>query len=195
MNSIPEQKPPYLFYSPKCANCGQLIELLKKNQQLYKAVVPVNIHTAKNLPQKLTGVPAILFNSQLLVGADAFKWIQMQTPQQEQKPVQMGQQGRQTQTQQGPPELDVLDICGSNTACYAMLEEEAKKGTKPVSKIDKYSELENQGDSGIDMSKALENTENNKRSNGMAQQLERLQQMRGEDVKGNGMGGGNFGYQ
>ncbi len=190
MNSVPEQKPPYLFYSPKCANSGQLIELLKKNQQLFKAVVPVNIHTTKNLPQGLTGVPAILFRSQLIVGGDAFKWVQMQTPQQEQKPVQMGQQGQQGQ--QGLPELDVLDICGSNTACYAMLEEEAKKGTRPVSKIDKYSELENQGDSGVDMSKAMENTENNKRSNGMAQDYERLQKER--DVGQSGPGG-NFSYQ
>lgn len=200
MNSVPEQKPPYLFYSPKCGNCAQLFELLKKNQQLYRAVIPVNIHTTKNLPQGLEGVPAILFRGQLLIGADAFKWIQMQTPQQDQRqqPVQLGQKEPQMQ-QQKSQDWDVLDICGSNTACYSMLEEAQNKGEKLTSNtIQKFAFLDQPGsDKGVDMIAAMSTGENNKRSNGMAQQLEQLQKMRGEDVKGNGLTGpgANYGYQ
>ena len=74
----PPTRPPYLFYSPKCPHCMQLIELIKRNQQLARKIEPINVHTARALPPQLDGVPAILFNNQLLVGPDTFKWVQFQ---------------------------------------------------------------------------------------------------------------------
>jgi hypothetical protein len=79
MNAAPKQ-PPYLFYSPKCPHSNQLIQMIKKNQSLANATQLINVHTAANLPPQLNGVPAILFNDQLLVGPETFKWVQMQTP-------------------------------------------------------------------------------------------------------------------
>jgi len=76
MNNQQQQTPPYLFFSPKCAHCLQLIELIKKNETLANKIQPVNIHdNLRNLPKDLQGVPAILYNGQLLHGPDTFKWV------------------------------------------------------------------------------------------------------------------------
>jgi hypothetical protein len=88
--NAPPSRPPYLFYSPRCSHCQQLIEMIKKNQSLAKKIEPINVHIAKNLPPQLDAVPAILFGGQLLVGPDTFKWVQFQTPQRDDRDRQQG---------------------------------------------------------------------------------------------------------
>ncbi len=88
-------RPPYLFYSPKCPNCSQLIELIKQYDFVAETIVPVNVHTTKNLPPELVKVPTILYNNQMLVGSDAFKWVSFQSS------IKNGQKNNQQAKQQG----------------------------------------------------------------------------------------------
>ncbi len=89
-------KPPYLFYSPKCSNCVQLIGLIKQYESMAEFIVPVNVHTTKNLPNELVKVPTIAYNNQMLVGTDAFKWVNFQAN------IQEGQKSNQQQNRNQP---------------------------------------------------------------------------------------------
>lgn len=192
-----QQQPPILFYSPKCPHSTQLIEMIKKSEQLAKSIQPVNIHTARSLPPQLDGVPAILFNNQLLVGPDTFKWVQMAS-----QPRDSTSQGQShtiggnhpstnsTQNQeQNNEELEGIpnpaDI-SNNTKCginFTHLPGQEVK--KEDTTIPRFSFLEGKGTQtdgtvGIDHSAAMEDEPRN-RSNGMDKQLEKLQQLRGQD--------------
>lgn len=179
-----QRRPPYLFYSPKCQHSNQLIQVIQKNQQLAKLIVPVNIHqNVKNLPPQLQGVPAILVNGQILYGTDTFKWVQMQVPP-DSRPENKND-GPAASKQADENELETLDICG-NGKCdigYTMLEEEGDKSAvknKSAVKKNNFSFLDGSGtDSGVDVAASMEQSA--KRGDGIAKQLEKIQEMRGKE--------------
>ncbi len=73
-----EQHPPYLFFSPKCPHCTQLIKTIQQDKKVADFIIPVDIHKHKqNLPKGLTEVPAILFNDNLTYGVEIYKLVKM----------------------------------------------------------------------------------------------------------------------
>jgi hypothetical protein len=81
MRSQNNTKPPYLFYSPKCENCIQLITLIKQHESMAEWIVPVDALATKRegkLPREIVKVPTILFDNQLKVGTEAFTWVDFQ---------------------------------------------------------------------------------------------------------------------
>lgn len=198
-------RPPYLFFSPKCPHCQQLIEMIKRNQSLAKRIEPINIHTAKNLPPQLDGVPAILFGGQLLVGPDTFKWVQFQTPQQQDRrdesqlaggmPSMQGGMGGMGSIQGGmngmqggeggfPMPSDISSDVKHGIDFTALPGQEFAKNDPT---IPRFSYLpgegsQSNGTDGIDYVAAMDvNTMRTNKAEGVAHQLERLQQMRGID--------------
>lgn len=196
----------YLFYSHKCANCAQIVELLKR----YSVQVnPVNIHEIEKskIPKEIRSVPTILVGDNILTGGDAFKWVQMkgsqqsqgQVPQQMGRNGQMGQMGQnqmqqqqihqqpqvnqiqqrqqQQQQQMMPDGLDAHSFCGNNAACYEAI---SGKQVKEVSS--EYSFLDGKDPKDeIDIRAATMQESDNKRSAGMEQRFNQLQASRGMD--------------
>jgi hypothetical protein len=195
----PPTRPPYLFFSPQCPHCQQLIEMIKRNQSLAKKIEPINIHTARSLPPQLDGVPAILFANQLLVGPDTFKWVQFQTPQQnndrqqqqQQQQQQNGMPGRQGQNQgqnQEEPGMPMpSDISSATKHGIDFTPLPGQEFNKIDPGIPRFSYLPGEGNQsdgtvGIDYVTAMDPELSTKsKGAGVAQQLERLQQMRGMD--------------
>jgi hypothetical protein len=183
------QHPPYLFYSPKCPYCVQLIELIKKNQQLVRNIQPVNIHTAKSLPPQLEGVPAILFRGQLLTGPDTFKWVKLASPTDNRPQTQeLGGHPSVNKVQQRQEDLEKIPSPATvgkvkTGIDYNFLpgKEESKKDLN-MSRFSFFNDKADDGTSGIDHTSAMEeNNESKSRSTGVAQQLEKLQMMRGNE--------------
>jgi hypothetical protein len=68
-----------LFYSDKCLHSKELINLLYKDQDLFKKFVKINIDVAKvNIPPYIKSVPSAIItennNAKLLVGVQIFNW-------------------------------------------------------------------------------------------------------------------------
>jgi hypothetical protein len=201
-------RPPYLFFSPKCPHCQQLIEMIKRNQSLARKIEPINVHTAKSLPPQLDGVPAILFGGQLLVGPDTFKWVQFQTPQQNKRDegqttpgMPNGIQGRQFQKQEQDGIPMPSDISSDTKHGIEFTHLSGQDIPKNDITLPRFSYLpgegtQSNGTDGIDYIAAMDvNSMKNNKSEDVANQLERLQQMRGNDSErmreqtGQGMGG------
>jgi hypothetical protein len=95
------QRPTFLFFSPKCSHSMQLINLIQQNSELSKTIKPVNIHLAKDLPTGLKSVPTILYNGQFLIGSESFKWVHFMISLQNQNQNQNNQnQNNQMQNNQ-----------------------------------------------------------------------------------------------
>ena len=234
----PPSRPPYLFFSPRCPHSNQLIEMIKRNPTLTKRIEPINVHTARSLPPQLDGVPAILFGGQLLVGPDTFKWVQFQTPQrnndrenggrqQEGMPgggMQGGMQhgGMQQGMPQGGMQQEEMgipmpsDISSDTKHGIDFTPLPGQDFNKADATMPNFSYLPGEGKQsdgtvGIDYEAAMDiSTATKNKGAGVAQQLERLQQMRGLDQdnmreqadgmmqgysRGGGQGGGGGQYQ
>lgn len=192
-------RPPYLFYSPKCVYSQQLIEMIKRNQSLARKIEPINVHTAKSLPPQLDGVPAILFGGQLLVGPDTFKWVQIQTPQQDNRnnrdesanqnqnnPGMPGSRNQQQQEEEtGIPLPSDISSDTKHGIDYTPLP--GQEFNKTDISMPRFSYLpgegtQSNGTDGIDYVAAMDvSTARSDKGAGVAQQLERLQKMRGMD--------------
>jgi len=210
MNAAPPTRPPYLFFSPRCPHCNHLIELIKKNQQLARVIEPINVHTARGLPPQLDGVPAILFRGQLLVGPDTFKWVQMQTPQDNRPQGQSGMPGHpSTSGPQGelggggadgldgiplPADISSSTKTGIDFTPLPGQAEENKDTTIPRFTFLPGQGSQTDGTVGIDVAAAMEDTGERNRSSGMAQQLEQLDKLRAQDTQAinQAMGGGPY---
>ena len=206
-------RPPYLFFSPKCPHCQQLIEMIKRTQSLVRSIEPINVHTAKSLPPQLDGVPAILFNGQLLVGPDTFRWVQMASVSEQNKSKERQQGGTQDGTRGGGMGGGGMGGGGGGDMPGMQGRQQDESGQIPMPsgissatkhgidytplpgqefvKIDptlpRFSYLsgegtQSNGTDGIDYVAAMDvNSMRNNKADGVAQQLERLQQMRGMD--------------
>ena len=207
--NAPPTRPPYLFYSPKCPFCTQLIQLIQTNQALARTIEPINIHTARSLPPQLDGVPAILFKNQLLVGPDTFKWVQFQPkPQQrkndeEDRPGMNGGPGMMRQEQDDMPGIPLpSDISSDTKHGIDFTPLPGQENTKVDPTIPRFAFLPGQhsqtsGTDGIDIAAAMDVASSTKdRSNGMAQQYEQLQKLRSMDNErlSEQSGGGGYNY-
>ncbi len=190
MSHAPPSRPPYLFYSPKCPHCQQLIEMIKANGPLSRRIEPINIHTAQSLPPQLKEVPAILYANQLLVGPDTFKWVQFQHQPQERKqeqpmPGHQGQGQDQGQEDYSMPIPSDINMQVKGGIDFTPLP--GQEATKDENNLPRFSYLPGEGNStdgtvGIDYEAAMDvTTMSKKRSDGMAQQLEHMQKLRGMD--------------
>ena len=202
MMQAPPSRPPYLFFSPKCPHCQQLIEMIKKNQPLAKKIEPINVHTARSLPPQLDGVPAILFGGQLLVGPDTFKWVQFQTPQRNDRDRDRdrdqggmpgggnmpGMQGRQQQQEEGGQIPMPSDISSDTKHGIEYTPLPGQDSVKIDPTLPRFSFLPGEGNQsdgtvGIDYVAAMDVDTMGRpnKADGISHQLERLQQMRGMD--------------
>lgn len=190
--SQPQPSRPYLFYSPKCPHCQQLIDMIKRDQNLAMLIEPVNIHTAKSLPPQLEGVPAILVNNKLLVGPDTFKWVQMTISTRQNMAREADNNGgggdRQNFNQQDP--TAPMPSIGSDTkyGIDFMTLPNQQMSMAESTTMSRFSYLSESGGpqangtDGIDTMAAMGDGKNN-RAEGVAQQLEYLQKMREADSR------------
>lgn len=192
----------------------QLIQLIKRNQQLARKIEPINVHTARALPPQLDGVPAILFNNQLLVGPDTFKWVQFQPKPEQRRQTDdderpgmgpgMMMQGRNQQDDMSgiplPSDISSDTKHGIDFTPLPGQENNEQDPTIPKFAFLAGSHSRTDGTVGIDYAAASDITAQTRgRSNGMAQQYEQLQKLRSMDnetIAGqNGGGGYNYARQ
>ena len=69
------------FYSDKCIHCKEFLQLLLRDQQLYKKFIKINIENDNiKIPSHITSVPSIIVplngSASVLVGSKAFAWYQ-----------------------------------------------------------------------------------------------------------------------
>lgn len=69
------------FYSDKCIHCKDFLQLLLRDQPLFKKFIKINIENNNiKIPQYIKSVPSIIIpingTPTVLVGTKAFKWYQ-----------------------------------------------------------------------------------------------------------------------
>lgn len=81
--NIPEKKESYvLFYSEKCGQSKKFINLLYEFPHinvLFEKLEIEKLATLGKLPPQLTHTPGIIDGNQLLMGSNAFKWLEVKT--------------------------------------------------------------------------------------------------------------------
>jgi hypothetical protein len=185
--------PPVLFFSHKCPACAQLIEIIKTSVPLSKGMRPVNIHEVDRakLPPQLKNLPAVLFDGRFFQGPDAFKWVQMrisiannQSQTGGQMPGQRGPGQGQGQGQgQGPGDFVPMEMTdGLN---FTMFDGSGQGGSQGNYTFINGNNQD--GTSGIDYVAAMDQSSmRTNKSDGLSQEFERLQQMRGEGNSNSG---------
>ncbi len=209
-------QPPYLFYSPRCSHCAQLINLIKQYKELSQMIKPINIHTTNNIPNGVNSVPSIIYNGQLLSGTDTFKWVHFQVSLQNQSQGQgqgqgqdqgqqydQGQINRQMggqqmgQMEQGDPKAPIPMSCTGDLCFTEIVPENKMAKTYTVSNYEELVQgsIKN-GSDGIDLNAANNpdmaykrgrNSGNDGRDSGTSLQMQQLQKLRGYE---GGNGGG-----
>lgn len=204
-------QPPYLFYSPRCSYCTQLINLIKQYKELSQMIKPVNIHTSNNIPNGVNSVPSIIFNGQLLSGTDTFKWVHFQVSLQNQGQGQgqnydQGQMNRQMggqqmggqQMEQEDPKAPIPMLCTGDLCFTEIVPENRMAKTYTVSNYEELTQgSAKDGSDGIDLNAANNpdmaykrgrNSGNDGRDSGTSLQMQQLQKLRGYEGGGNGGG-------
>lgn len=75
----PQEKQIIFFYSSRCQECAKFNKLLEEYPEINSNIVQricVEQLNPRQIPRELTHVPAIVINSQLIMGPNAFKWLE-----------------------------------------------------------------------------------------------------------------------
>jgi hypothetical protein len=67
-----------LFYSNRCPECKKFISILKEYPNLSSTINKIDIESIpyNQVPRELSYVPGILDDNKLIMGPDAFKWLE-----------------------------------------------------------------------------------------------------------------------
>jgi hypothetical protein len=75
----------HLFFSEKCTNCDFFLLQLKNNEDIYKKVNLISVHTKNiDLPESVESVPHMIIVDSMgneqnnIVGQDLFRWLAQQ---------------------------------------------------------------------------------------------------------------------
>jgi len=162
VQQLQSQQPVILFYSGNCSFCQKFITELKKNQALMQNVQGVQVEGG-NIPRQVQSVPTLMLNgSQLLVGQQAFEWLNKQSGELEAAPM--------------------LGAKGAGTSSFSFLDGGSEDGVNSV-----FSMIGAQnGSAGIDPSMVAQMSNNEKGSNAKQQtknmSMDKIMAQRSMDV-------------